>query len=147
LKKEHYIEQLQKLYNEEKYFELEKLCLKLVTTYEESFIYFFLGQAQINLNLTNIGEYHLKKAIFLNPNSVISFNALGDLYLTFQKLEMAKKMFLSSLKIDSNNIKIHLIYIKILLSLNEKKSSLKAIDEALKYFPKSKELKKLKFES
>ena len=91
MKKEHYIEQLQKLYNEEKYFELEKLCLKLVTTYEESFIYFFLGQAQINLNLTNIGEYHLKKAIFLNPNSVISFNALGDLYLTFQKLEMAKK--------------------------------------------------------
>lgn len=144
MNKEKYIKKLQSILVSKDYSRLEAVCLEMAPKYEESFLYYFLGVAQFKMNMLYAAEYNLKKSIFLNKDIVAPYVILSKVFIELNNFTLAEEVLLKAMDIDQENIEIHFNYISILKVQNKKKKSLLAMNKAIKIFPKSKELIKLK---
>ena len=111
------INNLQKLADKKNFSEIEDLCLKMIIKYEQSFLYYFLGMAQVNLNKIDSGVYFLKKSIFLNPNVAQAYNLLGKVYKNLGMNDLSKENFLKCIDLGLINEGIYTDYIEVLILL------------------------------
>ena len=88
-------------------------------------------------------EYNLKKSIFLFPKFIHSYSVLSDLYMILKEPDLAINILCKCIELDSNNINIHIKYIKILINQKNKNKSSEAIRIAMNIFPDSKDLEEL----
>jgi tetratricopeptide (TPR) repeat protein len=138
------INNLQKLADKKNFSEIEDLCLKMIIKYEQSFLYYFLGMAQVNLNKIDSGVYFLKKSIFLNPNVAQAYNLLGKVYKNLGMNDLSKENFLKCIDLGLINEGIYTDYIEVLILLDRKDECKQVIEDALIKLPNSKEIKNIK---
>tara|TARA_B100001142_G_C13837393_1_gene462947 strand:+ start:88 stop:534 length:447 start_codon:yes stop_codon:yes gene_type:complete len=138
------IENLQKLADEKKFSEVEDLCLGMIKIYEQSFIYYFLGMAQVNLSKIDSGVYFLRKSIFLSPNVPQTYRLLGKVYKGLGINDLSEENFSRCIELGFINEGIYNDYIEVLILLDRKDEYRKIINEALIQFPNSKIIKNLK---
>lgn len=141
---EKHINNLQGLTDEMKFSEVEIICLDLLKFHEDSFIYYFLGMAQINLNKFETGVYFLKKSIFLNPKVPQTHLILTKLYKKFNMLELAKKSFSNLIALKNPQLTDYIDYLELLKLIKDKDEFSIVINNALRDFPKSEVLLNLK---
>ena len=141
---EKYINEFEDLIKTNNFNRLESLCLRMAPIYEESFLYYYIGLAQVNMGLIDSGSYFLRKSIFLNPNAVGGYNILGDLYLRLNKFDLAENLLSKSIELSAKNLSIHILYVKTLIKIGDNSKCLKAINYGLTHFENSKELTELK---
>ena len=138
------IENLQKLADEKKFSEVEDLCLGMIKIYEQSFIYYFLGMAQVNLSKIDSCVYFIRKSIFLSPNVPQAYRLLGKVYKGLGINDLSEENFSKCVELGFIKEDIYNDYIEVLILLDRKDEYRKIINEALNKFPNSKKIKNLK---
>ena len=138
------INNLQKLADKKNFSEIEDLCLKMIIKYEQSFLYYFLGMAQVNLNKIDSGVYFLKKSIFLNPNVTQAYSLLGKVYKNLGMNDLSRDNFLKCNELGLINEGMYTDYIEVLILLGRKDECKQVIEDALIRLPNSKEIKNIK---
>ena len=141
---EKHINNLQGLIDEMKFSEVEVICLDLLKFHEDSFIYYFLGMAQINLNKFETGVYYLKKSIFLNPQVSQTHLILAKLYKKFNMLELSKESFSSLMVLKNPQLANYIDYLEVLKLIKDEDEFSIVLNNALRDFPKSEVLLNLK---
>ena len=141
---ENNISNLQKLADEKKFSEIEDFCLEMIKKYEQSFLYYFLGMAQVNLSRIDSGVYFLRKSIFLNPDLSYAYSLLGKVYKNLGMNDLSRENFLKCIELGFINEAVYIDYIEILILLDRKDEYQKTIEDALIQLPNSKEINNLK---
>ena len=101
------INQIQNLFHEKKFDEIEKLSNYLLIKYHDSFeIYFIIGTSFLAKNRLIDGLDLLLKANKINPSSSICLLNIGICYKKLKKIDQYKKFIELAHFIDPNNIEI-----------------------------------------
>jgi tetratricopeptide (TPR) repeat protein len=148
MKKLDYLIELDKLIKKKKYKDSEIFIFNILKDYEDSFIYYYLGYAQIMLNKIEQGIDNLKRSVFLDQQKKISYPRLllSKIYFQNEKYEICEKYLKEALSINQDRESLTLL-IQALVNLNKKDEALIEYDNLCKKFPKSlksKEVKNLK---
>lgn len=143
MKKHEDKEKIDKLIKEKNFSDLEDLCLHRLLSHENSIFYYYLGVSQANLNKVELSIYNLGKAVFLTPDVPFFHSRLAYAYLKINNLEFARDSFKRSIDLEASNEVVYIDYLKTLYNLRDDDFHTQT-ETALKLFPNSNSIKKLK---
>ncbi len=144
MKRKDYLIEVNKLIEQEKYKDTEALLFKIIKSYEDPLLYYYLGLAQVKLNKVQLGVDNLWRSISLDIDSTYKHprNLLAELYIKENELSLAEKFLRESIVIDKN-INTYITLIEVLISLEKKEEAKKFIESIKIEFPKNLDSKKL----
>ena len=99
MRKTDYLRKINELMLHNKFLETESLIFDIIRNYEEPWLYYYLGVAQIELNKFDHGIDNLLRSIFLDKDFDLknARNILAKIYMQNSQFSLAEKFTIFSI--------------------------------------------------